>query len=183
LRFAIRGKILLAWASASVSVSLAFGGIMGTIGKLTTVFSIAALVAVSSLAAQSTNTFTVAAYNIENWVLMDRNGKPDQPKPTSKKEAVFGIVAKVRPDVLSVEEMGMTNELAELITGLRARGVDFAYHEWIQGVDTNRHVSLLSRYPIVKRYSRTDYSYLLNGKPQRIERGILDVKVKVNDQY
>jgi endonuclease/exonuclease/phosphatase family metal-dependent hydrolase len=156
---------------------------MHRIEKLMTVFSIAALAAISSFAAQPTNTFTVAAYNIENWVLMDRNGKPDQPKPTSDKEAVFGIVAKVHPDVLSVEEMGTTNELAELITGLRAHGVDFPYHEWIQGADTNRHVSLLSRFPIVERFSRTDYNYLLNGKPQRIERGILDVKLKVNDQY
>jgi endonuclease/exonuclease/phosphatase family metal-dependent hydrolase len=73
--------------------------------------------------------------------------------------------------------------LAELITGLRAHGVDFPYHEWIQGDDTNRHVSLLSRFPIVGRFSRTDYNYLLNGKPQRIERGILDVNIQVNDHY
>jgi endonuclease/exonuclease/phosphatase family metal-dependent hydrolase len=151
--------------------------------KLTTVFSIAALAAVSCVAAQPTNTFTVAAYNIENWVLMDRNGKPDQPKPASEKEAVFSVVAKVRPDILSVEELGTTNELAELVTGLRAHGVDFPYHEWIQGADTNRHVSLLSRFPIVERFSRTDYNYLLKGQPQRIERGILDVKIQVNSEY
>lgn len=156
---------------------------MQSFGKLTTALSLAALVAVSAFADQPANTFTVAAYNIENWVLMDRNGKPDQPKPDSQKKAVFAVIAKVRPDVLSVEEMGTTNELAELITGLRAQGVDFPYHEWIQGADTNRHVSLLSRFPIVERFSRTDDNYLLNGQPQRIERGILDVKVKVNDQY
>jgi endonuclease/exonuclease/phosphatase family metal-dependent hydrolase len=156
---------------------------MRRFGKLTTVFSIAALVAVSAFAAQPTNTFTVAAYNLENWLLMDRNGKPDQPKPESQKKAVFAIIAKFRPDVLGVEEMGNTNDLAELANGLRGQGLDYPYREWIQGADTNRHVSLLSRFPIVERFSRTNDNYLLNGKPRRIERGILDVKIKVNDHY
>ena len=148
---------------------------MRRLGKLTTVLSIAALVAVSSFAAQPTNTFTVAAYNLENWLLMDRDGQPDQPKPDSQKKAIFAVIAKVRPDVLGVEEMGSTNDLAELANGLRSQGLDYPYREWIQGADTNRHVSLLSRFPIVERFSRTDYNYLINGQPQRIERGILDV--------
>ena len=146
-------------------------------------FTVVGLLAATSLTAQSTNAFTVAAYNVENWVLMERNGKPDQPKPASEKQAVFAVVAQIRPDVLSVAEMGTTNELAELAAGLRAKGLDYPYREWIEGADTNRHVALLSRFPIAQRFSRTDYTYLLAGKPTRVQRGFLDVLVKVNDDY
>ncbi|HUI06771.1 MAG TPA: endonuclease/exonuclease/phosphatase family protein [Verrucomicrobiae bacterium] len=156
--------------------------------KLTTAclpIALIGLLAATRLAAQSadTNTFIVAAYNVENWLSMDRHGKADQPKPQSEKDALFQVVAQIRPDVLGVEEMGTTNDLADLADGLRAHGIDLPYREWIQGADTNRHVSVLSRFPIVERFSRTDYNYLLNGKPQRIERGIIDVKIQVNDHY
>ena len=156
--------------------------------KLTTAclsFALVSFLAATRLTAQSpdTNTFVVAAYNVENWVLMDRNGQKNQPKPQAEKEAVFKVIAQVHPDVLGVEEMGTTNELAELADGLRAHGVDFPYREWIQGGDSNRHVSVLSRFPIVERFSRTDYNYLLKGNPRPIERGILDVKIQVNDHY
>jgi endonuclease/exonuclease/phosphatase family metal-dependent hydrolase len=140
-------------------------------------------IAVAAFATESTNTFTVAAYNVENWVLMERNGKADQPKPPAEKEAVFKILAQVRPDVLGVEEMGTADELEDLIGGLHEKGLEYPYREWIEGADSTRHVALLSRFPIARRFSRTDYNYLLNDKPQRIERGILDVEVKVNDSY
>jgi endonuclease/exonuclease/phosphatase family metal-dependent hydrolase len=129
------------------------------------------------------DTFVVAAYNIENWLAMDRHGQSGQPKPQEEKEAVFQVVARIRPDVLGVEEMGTTNDLADLADGLRVHGIDFPYREWIEGGDTIRHVSLLSRFPIVERFSRTDPTYLLTGNPRRMERGILDVKLRVNDQY
>lgn len=151
--------------------------------RFTTILCGAVLFAASSFAAESTNTFTVAAYNVENWVLMDRDGKADQPKPQAEQEAVFKVLAQVRPDVLGVEEMGGTNQLAELANGLREHGLDLPYREWIQGGDPTRHVALLSRFPIARRFSRTDYTYLLNGEPRPIERGILDVEVKVNDNY
>ena len=140
---------------------------------------------VSGLAAHApdTNTFVVAAYNVENWLSMDRHGKSDQPKPQAEKDALFQVVAQIRPDVLGVEEMGTADDLANLADGLRAHGVDLLYREWIQGADTNRHISVLSRFPIVEHFSRTDYIYLLNGKAQRIQRGIIDLKLQVNDHY
>ncbi len=131
----------------------------------------------------NTNTFVVAAYNVENWVLMDRNGQKNQPKPQKEKEAVWSVLAKVQPDVLGVEEMGTPNELEDLIGGLHEKGLDYPYREWIEGADPTRHVSLLSRFPIAARFSRTDYSYPLKGKPMRVERGFIDVKIQVNSNY
>ncbi len=141
------------------------------------------LVAATALLAQTTDAFVVASYNVENWVLMDRHGEPNQPKPVSEKQAVWEVLQTVRPDVLGLAELGTTNQLTEIVEGLRQRGLDYPFREWIQGSDETRHVALLSRFPIAERHSRTDYTYLLDGKPTRVLRGILDVLVQVNDQY
>lgn len=160
---------------------------MQTVRKLTTVASliIATLLAVApvALAQQPTNTFVVAAYNVENWLLMRREGKDNQPKPQAEKDYVWSVLASVRPDVLGLEEMGTAKDLDELLDGLRMQGLEYSHHEWIEGGDPTRHVALVSRFPITRRFSRTDYTYLLNDAPRRIERGILDVEVQVNDQY
>lgn len=133
--------------------------------------------------ADTSNTFTVAAYNVENWVQMDRKGQTNQPKPASERAAVIEVVASVKPDVLGVVEIGSKKELVELSDGLRKRGLDYPHSEWVQGADETRHAALLSRFPIAERFSRTDYIYDLNGKPMHIQRGILDVSIQVNDGY
>lgn len=132
---------------------------------------------------ESSNTFVVAAYNVENWNTIERRHKPNQPKPATEKEGVWKSIAAVHPDVLGVEEMGNTNDLAEFVAGLRQRGLDYSYAEWVQGVDTNRHVALLSRFPITRRFSATNDTYELNHHPLHISRGILDVQVQVNSNY
>jgi len=133
--------------------------------------------------ADSTNTFTIATYNVENWNSIERNRKPDQPKPAKEKEGVWAALAAVKPDVLGLQEMGTTNDLAEFVAGLRARGLDYPYAEWVQGLDTNRHVALLSRFPITHRFSATNDTYQLDHHPARVFRGILDVQVQVNPTY
>ncbi len=141
------------------------------------------LLATGALGAAATNTFVVAAYNVENWVLMERDGLPDQSKPDAEKTAVADVLAAVRPDVLGLEEIGTTNELAELAGLLAARGLEYPHSEWIQGWDTNRHVALLSRFPITERHSRNDYSFKIENNVLFHSRGVLDVRVQVNPQY
>jgi len=138
---------------------------------------------VGAVLAHATNNFTVAAYNVENWLLMERYGKPDMPKPRGEKEAVFTVLTSVRPDVLGLCEVGSTNDFEEIALGLHARGLDYPHREWIQGGDGARHVAVLSRFPIVERHSRTNYSYSLQGESRPIERGVLDVAVRVNEGY
>src|SRR5262245_17073054 len=102
------------------------------------------------LFAQSNETLIVAAYNVENWNSIERSGKPDQPKPESEKDGVVAVVSTIRPDVLALEEMGKTNDLADFTSRLHAKGLDFPNQEWLQGSDPDRHVALLSRFPIVE---------------------------------
>lgn len=156
---------------------------MHSLRKLAPVFSAVLLATTRLPAAPSTNTFTVAAYNIENWNEIERSGRPNQPKPASEKEAVWKVLTRVRPDVLGVEEMGKANDFAEFVTGLRNRGLDYPHTEWIQSADADRHVALLSRFPIEQRLSRTDYTYVLDGRSLPVQRGFLDVSVRVNDHY
>lgn len=141
------------------------------------------LLTAGALAAAPTNTFVVAAYNVENWVLMERDGQPNQPKPESEKAAVVDVLATIQPDVLGVVELGTTNELAELSRRLAARGLHYPHSEWIQGWDVNRHVALLSRFPITERHSRTDYSYQLGTNTLYHSRGVLDVQIQVTADY
>ncbi len=153
---------------------------MNTQTKVLIIFLVAAVVC---RCAADTNTFTVATYNVQNWVLMERHGVSNAPKPATEQKAIANVLAGVRPDILAVEEMGTTNELAELRSALQEHGLNYPYNEWIQGVDPTRHVALLSRFPIVERLSHTNDTYQLNGHPMRIERGILDVRIQVNTEY
>ena len=141
------------------------------------------LVLATPLLAESTNQFIIADYNVENWNSIERQGKPDQPKPQAERDAVVNVILKIRPDVLAMEEMGKTNDLAELAEALRAKGLDYRYQELVEGADLDRHVSLLSRFPIVARQPQTNDTYLVEGKPTRVQRGFLDVLIKVNSDY
>ena len=141
------------------------------------------LVLVGRVPAQTSTTFVVGAYNIENWNSIERHGQLNQPKPQAEKDAVINVIASVHPDVLGLEEMGTPDDLAELRAGLTGKGVVYPFAEYLQGADPDRRVCLLSRFPIVQRLSRTDYTYRLNDRPAPISRGILDVVVQVNDRY
>jgi endonuclease/exonuclease/phosphatase family metal-dependent hydrolase len=145
--------------------------------------AVATSAAVTSARLFAADTFTVAAYNVESWNAIERRDKPNQPKPADERQAVWNVLAQVRPDVLGLVEMGTTNDLAEFSEGLRRLGLEFPHVEWIQGSDSDRHVALLSRFPIAQRLSRTDYTYVLDGKSHRVQRGFLDVRVQVNERY
>ena len=141
------------------------------------------LLLVGHVSAQTSTTFVVGSYNIENWNSIERQGKLNQPKPQAEKDAVINVIASVHPDVLGIEEIGMTNDLAELRAGLTGKGVVYPFVEYVPGADSDRRICLLSRFPIQARQSRTDYTYRLNDRPTPISRGILDVVLQVSERY
>jgi len=128
-----------------------------------------------------------ASYNVENYLRMDRRVEnknlKDAPKPESEIEAVVKVVTTIKPDILGLVEMGDEATLEDLQKRLKEAGVDLPHREWLQGADQNRHVCLLSRFPIVDRKSRGDIPFDLDGKTQRFNRGILDVTVEINPNY
>ena len=129
----------------------------------------------------------VASYNVENYLKMERkvDGKtvPDAPKPEQEIAAVIDVVKEINPDILGIVEMGDAKTLDEFRARLKAAGLDYPHKEWVKGTDAARHVALLSRFPIVARNSRDEVPFELNGKQMRVGRGILDVTVKLADNF
>ena len=126
-------------------------------------------------------TIRVATYNVENYL--------DQ--PTASRHAVKSAEAKAKvretigilnPDVLALEEMGSTNALLELRAALKADGQDFPFWEHVQSFDTNIHIAVLSKLPIVARRPHTNELFLLDGKRFQVKRGFgeLDIQAATN---
>ena len=133
-----------------------------------------ALVSTATLAADS---FRIAAYNVENYL--------DQPtesrhvvKSAEAKAKIRETIRALNPDVLALEEMGSTNALLELQSSLKADGQDFPFWEYIQGFDTNIHVAVLSKLPIVARRPHTNEFYLLDGRRFQVKRGFAELDIR-----
>jgi endonuclease/exonuclease/phosphatase family metal-dependent hydrolase len=140
------------------------------------------LASASLLNARAGETFRVAAYNVENYL--------DQPTAQRTRVKTDAARAKIResirtmdPDVLALEEMGTTNALLELRDTLKQDGLDFPYWEHIQGFDTNIHVAVLSKQPIIARRPHTNDFFLLDGKRFQVKRGFIDLEIQVATNF
>jgi endonuclease/exonuclease/phosphatase family metal-dependent hydrolase len=140
-------------------------------------FFVAALVSLNVAA----GTIRVATYNLETYL--------DQPTESRKFVKTAAAKAKIResiralnPDVIALEEMGTTNALLELRAALKADGCDFAFWEHVSGFDTNIHVAILSKLPIVARHPHTNDSFLLDGRRFSVSRGFADVDIRATDR-
>ncbi len=89
----------------------------------------------------------------------------------------------MNPDVIAFEEMGTPSALQELRSSLKAEGVNYPYWEFVTGWDTNIHVTVLSKFPIVARRPHTNENFLLSGRRFRVSRGFADVDIQVNSNY
>ena len=126
-------------------------------------------------------------YNVRNYVdatPADENHKfATRAKPATEIEALIKIVKDISPDILGVCEMGSPERFEDFKKRLAAAGLGYTASEYLQAADEDRHLALVSRFPIVERNSRGDVPYELNGKPEKVRRGFLDVTVQVNPGY
>lgn len=99
-------------------------------------------------------------------------------KPDSEKQSVVRMIETTRPDVLGLMEIGDTAQFEDLQRRLRKVGIDFPHTEYLQSADSERHIALLSRHPIVERNSQNDIPLRVNGVSLHSPRGILDVTVE-----
>ena len=127
-------------------------------------------------------TFRIATYNVESYL--------DQPtetrhvvKSTEAKAKVRESIRAANPDVLALEEMGTTNALLELRASLKADGQDFPFWDHIQSYDTNIHVAVLSKFPIVARRPHTNELFLLDGKRFQVKRGFAEVDIQCETNF
>ncbi|MBM3832650.1 MAG: endonuclease/exonuclease/phosphatase family protein [Verrucomicrobia bacterium] len=126
-------------------------------------------------------TFTVATYNVENYIDAPSGTRPAK-SPASKAKIRESIRA-MRPHVLALQEIGNTNALLELRSALKADGLDYPHWEHASGFDTNIYVAVLSQFPIVARRPHTNEGFLLSGRRFRVSRGFAEIDIQVNAQY
>lgn len=130
----------------------------------------------------------ICAYNLKNWLSMDRfDGRskvaPMAPKPIEEKAAVMQIIHAINPDILGVCEMGSEEDLKDFAKQLRDKGLALEHIERAHGGDPTRSLALLSRFPIVARNSQTSLQYKTGDKILPMQRGILDATVRIADGF
>jgi endonuclease/exonuclease/phosphatase family metal-dependent hydrolase len=140
-----------------------------------------ALLFLAQMALAGSQTFRVATFNIENYLDAPSGMRPAK-SPQAKAKVCQSIVA-IKPDVIALEEVGSTNTLFELQASLKAAGLDLPYWDQVAGYDTNIHVSVLCRFPIVARHPHTNESFLLEGRRFLVSRGFAEMEIQVNDTY
>jgi endonuclease/exonuclease/phosphatase family metal-dependent hydrolase len=127
-------------------------------------------------------TFRVATYNLENYLDQPTESRPHA-KSAEAKAKIRESIQALNPDVLALEEMGTTNALLELRASLKADGLDFPFWEHVSGADTNIHLAVLSRLPIVVRRPHTNDQFLLDGRRLRVERGFAEVEIQAATNF
>ncbi len=126
--------------------------------------------------------FRLAAFNVETYLDVPTESRKDV-KTDMAKAKVRESILSMAPDVLVLEEMGTPHALKELQAGLASGGLKLPYWDWVEGYDTNIHVSLLSRFPIVARHPHTKEFFLLDGRRFQVSRGFLDDDIAVAPDF
>src|SRR5213083_892839 len=117
------------------------------------------LVLAQSRPSLAAGTFSVATYNLENYLDEPAGGR--RPKSEAARAKIRESLRALKPDVLAVQEMGSTNALLELRASLKSEGLDYPYWEHVAGFDTNIHVAVLSKFPFAARHPHTTDVFLL----------------------
>jgi endonuclease/exonuclease/phosphatase family metal-dependent hydrolase len=123
-----------------------------------------------------------AHYNLENYLVMDRreNGQlVHATKPEREVGPLLRIIREIHPDLLGVAEMGTPDQLQNFRTRLADEGMSFADVEYVSGPDQDRHIALLSRFPIIARNSEANVAIRIPDGKETVRRGILDVTVQI----
>ncbi len=144
---------------------------------------IAALLNAFPVIGQESLDYTFCAYNLKNWLSMERfdSGTPNEatPKPLDERKRVVEILAEIHPDVLGVCEVGSDADVADLQKRLKAAGVDLPNIARAHGGDPTRTLALLSRLPIIASSPQQDLKYQIGDQTFPMQRGILDATVQL----
>lgn len=127
--------------------------------------------------------FTFVAWNVRNYRLQpvkDREGNVTTPSkdPESVKSVVRTLVS-LRPDIVGLSEIGSRQDLAHLQRELKKSGLDLPHRTWVEAVDRERHLALLSRFPLREVRHDTKSGFKLGGLPHRVQRGFLDCTAEI----
>jgi endonuclease/exonuclease/phosphatase family metal-dependent hydrolase len=125
--------------------------------------------------------FTVATYNVENY--LERPAEGRRAKTPEARARVREMLHALKADVLALVEMGGSDALLELRAALRAEGLDYPHWEHVSGYDTNLHLAVLSRFPFTARRPHTNDNFLLSGRRFQVRRGFAELEIQVTPRY
>ena len=104
-------------------------------------------------------------------------------KSAKARAKVCESICALNPDVIALEEMGSTNALLELRAFTQSQRPGFSLLGTRQGWDTNIHVAILSRLPIVARHPHTNENFLLDGRRFSVSRGFAEVDIQAATNF
>jgi len=125
--------------------------------------------------------FRVGCFNLNNYITEPTGNRPL--KGAESKAKVRESLRALDAHVLALEELGSPGALTELRESLKTEGMDYPHWEYVQGADTNIHLVVLSRFPIIARRSHTNDAFLLFGKRFQVNRGFSEVDIRVTPNY
>jgi endonuclease/exonuclease/phosphatase family metal-dependent hydrolase len=135
-----------------------------------------------TLAARAeTNIFRLATFNVENY--LDSPSGARHAKSPAAEAKVRDCILAIKPDVIALQEMGATNALLDLQSNLKSSGLNLPFWDEITGFDTNIHLAVLSRFPIVARRPHTNENFLLDGRRLFVSRGFAELDLQINPRY
>lgn len=129
----------------------------------------------------SAREFSVATYNVENYRVQSTETR--RAKSVAARRKVQEVLLTLNADVVALQEMGSLQALRELRTALKAGGLEYPHWEQMTGYDTNIHLAVISKFPIVARQPHSQEYYLLLGKRFQVSRGFLEVTLQVETDY
>jgi len=137
---------------------------------------------------QNSDRVTFVAYNLKNYLAMDRRVKGEvrkaAPKPENEIAALMEGLRAMNPDILGVCEIGDPSYLADFQARLKKVGVDLPNTELVRAKSGfDRNLALLTRFPIVATHSNDTYTYQIGKQKLPFQRGVLDVTIALNPQY
>ncbi len=129
--------------------------------------------------------YTVCTYNLQHYGLQDRDGDGqwNDPKPVREREAVADLLARLKPDILAVQEIGNPEIFGEFTGRLARNGLEYPHRALLQRGAGEDNLAVLSRFPIVARTDRLDDRYRIGAEDLTVLRGFLDVTLQVTPSY
>lgn len=124
---------------------------------------------------------TFLSYNVRNYLKMTTytNGTVSRTryKPEEEIQALVKVITTANADLLGLCEIGTRADLEHLKARLKKHGLAYPYTEYVDGIDSVRHLALLSKKPIKTTHSQTDLSYHIGNVEFPFRRGLLHITI------
>lgn len=138
-------------------------------------------VVVSCARAQQPEKFKILFQNTHNYI--EEGSGQGEAKSEREKLALFELWQEESPDILMMCEVGGPEQIEEIDDQLKERGMEYPYHDEIEGADHVRHVALFSKYPIAARDPHDDLHYSVGDRQLKVLRGFIETDIQVGANY